>query len=102
MALHKRNVVSLRGAAAGSVLCGVGMNNQGVRVRVFQEQKRGNDGPVQGRVVILDVGDNRHSDSLRPLLNRTTDAVEVVRLIREHHPGCVSVANANILAVESE
>ena len=47
---------SRRGAAAGSVLCGAGMNNQGLRLRVAQEQQRGNDGPIQGGFVILNVG----------------------------------------------
>lgn len=93
--------VSARGAAAGSVLCGTGMNNQGLRLRVSQEQRRGNDGPIQGGFVILSVGDNKHADSLEPLLNRVTNAGEVIRVIRERHAGCVSVANANILVVEA-
>ena len=50
--------------------------------------------------VILDVGDNKHSEALRPLIGRATDAAEVLRLIRKESPGCVSVANANILISE--
>lgn len=92
--------VSLCGASAGSVLFGAGMNNQGLRLRVAQAQVRGSDGPIQGGFVILNVGDNKHSESLEPLLNRVTNATEVLRLIRERHPGCVSVTNANILVVE--
>jgi hypothetical protein len=92
--------VSHRGAAAGSVLFGAGMNNQGLRLRVSQAQVRGSDGPIQGSFVIMDVGDNKHSESLAPLLNRMTNAAEVLKLIRERHPGCVSVTNANILVVE--
>jgi hypothetical protein len=34
------------------------------------------------------------------LLGRTTNAEEVVRLIRREHPGCVSIVNANILVLE--
>ena len=55
----------------------------------------------QGRdFVILDAGDNMHSASLGPLLRRVTDAAEVLGIIRRGHPGCVHVANANILVVE--
>lgn len=92
--------VSLRGAPAGSVLCGSGMNNQGLRLRVCQTQIRGIDGPIRGGFVILDVGDNKHAESLTPLLNQLTNAVEVLERIRERHPGCVSVANGNILVPE--
>lgn len=93
--------VNFCGAQAGSILCGSGMNNQGLRLRICQAQSRGSDGPIQGSFVILDVGDNKHSDSLAPLLNQMTNAAEVIRLIRERHPGCVSVANTNILVAEA-
>jgi hypothetical protein len=53
-----------------------------------------------GRFVILDVGDNIHSESLLGLLQRPTDAAEVVALRRRRSPGCVSVTNVNILTVE--
>ncbi len=94
--------VNRSGAAAGSILCGAGGNNQGLRLRVSQPQMRGNEGPIQGGFVIINVGDNKHSESLRPLLNQMTDAAEVLGLIRERHSGCVSVANAGILVVEPE
>jgi hypothetical protein len=76
------------------------MNNQGLRIRISQEQAPGNSGAIRGSFVILSTGDNKHSDALAPLLNQTTDATVVVRAIRERHAGCVSVANANILVVE--
>ncbi len=85
---------------AGRVLCGCGSNNQGMRLRVLQAQVRGHDGPVQGAFVILDVGDNIHSQALQGLLHRTTDAAEVLGIIRRQHAGCVNVANANILVLE--
>lgn len=69
-------------------------------MRVLQEQATGNDGPIRGRFLILDVGDNKHSDALTALLGRATDALEVLALIRREHPDCVSVVNTNILAVE--
>ena len=46
------------------------------------------------------MGDNTHSQSLQAVLGRVTDAEEVVRIIRQRHPGCVSVVNANILVRE--
>ncbi|OAI40623.1 hypothetical protein AYO40_04675 [Planctomycetaceae bacterium SCGC AG-212-D15] len=103
MSFFKRagaNTVSVHGAPAGSILCGAGVNNQGLRLRISQEQSRGNSGPIQGLFMIMNTGDNKHSDSLTPLLNRTTDAATVVRVTRERYAGCVSVANANILVVE--
>jgi hypothetical protein len=92
--------VNKRGAAAGCVLAGAGLNNRGLRLKVLQEQLRGNDGPLRGGFVILDVGDNTHSQPLQALLGRVTDAAEVVRIIRQRHAGCVNVANANILVRE--
>jgi len=96
----KRLLVSQHGAQAGSVLCGCGLTNQGLRVRVLQDQARGGEGPLRGRFIILDVGENTHSDALLPLLNEETNAQEVLRLIREEHPACVSVVNARTLLVE--
>ena len=93
--------VNSQGAPAGSILCGCGLNNQGLRLRLLQEQKKGHDGPIQGRFVVLDVGANMHADALRPLMHRETDAEQVVGLIREAHAGCVSPVNANILVPEA-
>jgi hypothetical protein len=64
---------------------------------VLQDQTRGHEGAIRGRFVILDVGDNMHSRSLEALLHSVTDAQEVAGVIRGRHPGCVNVANANIL-----
>ena len=92
--------VSRLGAAAGCVLRGASPNNQGLRLRVLQGQDRGHEGGIRGGFVILDVGDNKHSGALEALLGRPTDAQEVLGVIREHSPGCVSVVNANILTPE--
>jgi hypothetical protein len=67
---------------------------------VLQEQPKGRDGPLRGQFVILDVGDNMHAQALRELAGRATDAEEVLRAIRPLHPGCVSVANVGLLALE--
>jgi hypothetical protein len=77
------------------------VSNRGLRLQISQDQARGHDGPIQGSFVILDVGDNVHSQSLRPLLHRATDAGEVLGVIRQRHAGCVNVANANILVPEA-
>ena len=92
--------VNRSGAAVGSVLLGFCRNNQGLRLKVLQEQPRGHDGPLRGQFVILDAGDNKHSQALRELAGRLTDAEEVLRAIRRPYPGCVSVANVGILALE--
>jgi hypothetical protein len=96
-----RAKVSVHGAPAGSVLCGSGMNNQGLRLRVVQTQTSGIDGPIRGGFVILNVGDNKHSETLAPLVDQITNAFEVLERIRKRHPGCVNVANANNLVSES-
>jgi hypothetical protein len=92
--------VEKEGAAAGSVLRGVSPTNSGLRLRVLSPQERGDAGPLRGPFVILDTGDNKHADALAGLLGQTTDAAAVLRAIREASPGCVSVVNTNILAVE--
>jgi hypothetical protein len=90
------------GASAGSILRGSGLSNQGLRLRVSQEQTRGQDGAIQGTFVILDVGDNMHSPALTALLQKVTDAEEVLEIIRQRHASCVNVANTNILALEQD
>ena len=55
---------------AGCILHGVGLNNQGVRLKVLQEQAKGSEGAVKGHFEILDVGENIHSKSLEDLLER--------------------------------
>lgn len=92
--------VNKRGAAAGCTLRGSGLNNQGLRLKVLQEQARGDDGPIKGDFVILDAGANIHSQSLAPLVDQVTDARAVVVVIRRLRPGCVNVVNANILVPE--
>ena len=90
------------GAAADSVLRGVGENNHGLLIRSTEAQERGHDGPIQGSFVILDVGDNRHSDTLTSLLNKVTNAQEVLALLRKKHPNCVNVVNASGLMVDGD
>jgi hypothetical protein len=98
--LRNPQTITRDGAPAGCVLCGVGVGNRGVRLRLLERQARGCGGPIRGRFVILDAGDNKHSYSLGALLGKVTDAGEVLRTIRERSPACVSVVNANILARE--
>src|SRR5947209_7779476 len=92
--------VSASGAPAGAILCGCGLSNQGVRIRVLRQQPKGDGGPLQGPLILLDAGDNLHSEFLKPLLNKLTDAWEILRIIRQRHPGRLNIANARILAVE--
>src|SRR5436309_5330726 len=96
---EKTRTVSDRGAAAGDILCGSGENNQGLRLRVSQDQSRGSGGPIQGSFVILDAGDGRHAESLAALLHRPTDADAVRDATRRQSAACVNVVNANILSV---
>jgi hypothetical protein len=102
--MHRRKVgsstVKQQGAAAGSVVRGVGTSNSGLRLCVLEEQPPGVDGPIRGNFVILDVGDNKHSSSLQPLLGRPTNAQEVLAIIRREYTACVNVANTNSLAPE--
>ncbi len=92
--------VSDSGAQGGCILSGAAPHNMGLRLRVLLDQPKGDGGPIKGRFQILDAGSNKHSDSLQSLLGVTTDAQEVITIIRRAHPGCVSVVNANILMVE--
>ena len=85
------------GAPSGSILRGLVPHNEGLRLRVLQEQPRGATGPIQGRIEIIDVGNNKHSNSLSQLLGVTTDAQEVLTILRQASPACVNVVNANIL-----
>jgi hypothetical protein len=100
MSTDRPRTVEQTGAAAGSVLRGVFPHNRGVRLRVLDEQTRGNGGPVVGDVVLLDGGDNKHRSVLVQFLNRVTDAATILAAVRRVTPGCVNVANKNILVQE--
>jgi hypothetical protein len=89
------------GAKAGCILCGSGMNNKGLRLRISQDQLRGHDGSITGTFEILDVGENKHAQSLQGLVGKMTSSEETLDLIRRDHPGCVHVANTNILVLEN-
>lgn len=88
------------GVAAGCVLRGSGIHNQGLRLKVLHDHPRGDGGPLRGAFVILDAGDNVHTHLLEHLVGRATTADEVARLIRRDNRSCVNVANANILRPE--
>jgi hypothetical protein len=92
--------VDRTGAAAGSVLHGVAPRNRGLRLRVLREQFGGDWGAVTGGVMVLEVGDNRHAADLAGLLHRVVDAPAILAALWRTHPGCVSVANKNVLAGE--
>ena len=94
--------VSQRGAEADAILCGAGQNNHGLRLRILEAQPKGNDGAIRGSFVILEPGDNRHAETLSGLVGRVTDAQEVLTLIRQKHPSCVSVVNAGTLVAEAD
>jgi hypothetical protein len=55
---------------------------------------------IQGPFVILDVGNNRHSQVLTSLQGRATDAQEVLQVTRQRSGSCISVVNANALILE--
>jgi hypothetical protein len=90
------------GANPGCILRGVAAGNRGLRIRIFEQQPKGGFGPIQGRFVLLAAGDNKHSAVLGGLVGKETDAPEVLRLIREDSPGCLSVVNTNILVLEGQ
>lgn len=94
--------VAEEGAAAGACLRGFAKSNEGIRIRVRDAQPRGAMGAIKGQFVIEDVGDNTHSDTLRPLLNIPTNAAEVIVIIRRKNSACINVANVNILTCEDE
>jgi hypothetical protein len=75
-------------------------HNEGLRLKVLHDQAKDDSGPIKGRFQILNVGDNKHSDSLRAPLSTTTAAVEVLTVIRRAHPSWVNIVNTNILTVE--
>ena len=96
----RQNTVAQTGAQAGGVLRGAVKRNKGLRVRISQDQPPGHTGPLRGPFEILDAGDNPHAAALEGLLGKATEAGEVLRIIRQGHPACVSVVNANILTAE--
>ena len=98
--LARQQRVSDSGAPGGCILCGTSPHNDGLRVKVLYDQPKANSGPIKGQFQVLDAGSNKHSNSLQRLLGVTTDAKEVIAMLRRAYPACVSVVNANILIVE--
>jgi hypothetical protein len=98
--LFQLRTVSKSGAPAGCILVGTAPNNKGLRIKSFQAQIPGQEGPIQGRFQILDSGNNKHVDSLGQLVGQITDAEKVLGTIRQFYPSCVNVVNTNILVIE--
>ena len=96
------NSVSRSGAPAGSVLTGAIRSNAGLRLRVLEPQSRGPWGPIRGRFVVLDAGENMHTEALMPLIGRLTTASQVLEVTRRQHPMCVNIVNARTLMLEEE
>jgi hypothetical protein len=96
------NSVSDTGARSGCIVRGLVPQNDGLRLRILEDQPKGETGPIKGRFQILEVGHNKHAPALLELLGATTDAEEVIIVLRRSYPACVSVVNANILTVEGD
>jgi hypothetical protein len=96
------NRVSDTGAQSGSVLLGLASQNEGLRLRILQDQPRGAAGAIKGPFEILNVGNNKHAVSLRELLGQITDAKEVITVLRRSYHACVSVVDVDMLVVEED
>jgi hypothetical protein len=95
-----RNSVADTGAESGCILRGAKPYNKGLRLRIYQDQAKGNPGPIQGSFQILQTGDNKHAAVLGDLLGMSLDSSGLLHLLRRAHPQCVNVVNANALVVE--
>src|SRR5438105_15778749 len=84
------------GAKAGCILCGSGMNNEGLRLRILEDQPRGHDGAITGAFQLLGVGPNKYSRFLQRLLGKMSSSEEILGIIRREHPACRDVAKPNI------
>jgi hypothetical protein len=96
----KPHTVDHTGAPAGTILLGITPMNQGLKLRVIDAQLSGDWGPVKGKLVLLDAGDNRHSPVLEEMLNKEVDAAAILLAIRREVPWCVNVANKSLLIAE--
>ncbi len=92
--------VSRTGAPAGAVVTGTIKSNAGLRIKVLEEQSRGNWGPVHGCFVILDAGENIHTETLTPMVGQVFNAEKILRITRRAHPMCINVVNARVLMLE--
>ena len=102
MGIPAPQTVNATGAAAGTVLRGVGSHNKGLRLTVLLSQPRGHDGPIQGVFQLLHPGDNKHSAILEGLLGWQLTAEELLKTLRRQSPQCVNVVNASTLVVEKQ
>ena len=98
----RQETVNRTGAAAGSVLKGVGPHNKDLRLKVYREQPKSDGGPIQGAFQLLHAGDNKYSALLDAFLGWDLTAEELLLAIRQEYPQCVSVVNASALAVERQ
>lgn len=98
--LRPADAVAQRGARAGDTLVGAVGLNRGLRVRILADQVPGTGGPLVGKFLVLEAGDNRHTDALAPLVGRITDAAAVLAVLRKGSPSCVNVVNTSGLVID--
>jgi hypothetical protein len=98
----RQETLNRTGAAAGSVLKGVGPHNRDLRLKVYRDQPKSDGGPIRGVFQLLNAGDNKYSAILDGFLGRDLTAEELLLAIRQKYPQCVSVVNASALAVEQQ
>src|SRR5207249_6890418 len=97
--LERCVTIDLTGAPAGSVLYGAKAHNARFCIRTTEEQQPGCQGPIHGVFDIVDAGTNTHSAAVSGLVGSTTNADELLAVIRADSPNCVNMVNVNALSL---
>jgi hypothetical protein len=104
MSATKSETVKGTGAAAGSILTGSEAVNQGLRLRIYDEQPPGHGGRIQGQFDLLDAGSGPYAHYLTDVVGQTFEAAsDLIELVARHAGAeqCRHILNANLLVVEA-
>jgi hypothetical protein len=88
------------GAHEGEILVGIGIHNQGLLVKVYQDQPAGSGGRVEGQVLLLHQGTGEYAEGIKMIARKTFDSADACIQRLQQEPdgtGCSDILNADSL-----
>jgi hypothetical protein len=102
MSATKSETVKVTGATAGAILVGSEAVNQGLCIRIHNDQPPDHGGRIGGPFDLLDAGTGPYAHYLADVVGHTFQTTNELIDLVAHHPGaeqCKHILNANLLTI---